>query len=197
MKHLALIGTGYVGATGAAFAAWAITSLCLDIDDGKAARLQDGVARGLRSGLQEWLHATWLPASSAYAEAVERRQVHLHRGGHTTGGRGVGRGAKVRSLAQSVPHLTHPARDCHQPELLFWTRRPHHGHHQQAPNGVHFAVVSSPEFALCARGSALGLYGSPRTVVLGSGALFSRGGWPGSTSLGCPITSSLTCARQK
>ena len=106
MKTIAVIGTGYVGlTTGTAFADMGNQVRCIDIDEGKIARLQEGILPIFEPGLQEVVVRNMgtgrLRFTTSYAEGLRGAQFIFIAVGTPDDGSGGADLSQVRTAAKS------------------------------------------------------------------------------------------------
>ena len=173
MKRICIIGTGYVGlVTGSCFADLGNQVTCLDIDEAKIARLDEGVMPIFEPGLEEIVRrnraAGRLAFTTSYAQGLENAEFIFIAVNTPEGMEGEADLRYVRSAAQQIAQtLDHDAVIINKSTVPIGTGdlvvsiidrhvRP----------GIQVAVVSNPEFLR--EGSAVYDCQHPDRVVLGS-----------------------------
>ncbi len=173
MKHIAVIGTGYVGlVTGTCFADLGNKVICIDIDERKIEILRSGGVPIYEPGLQEVIQrnvaAGRLSFTTSYAEGLRDAEFVFIAVGTPSGVDGEADLQYVRMAAESIAQtMDHPLIIINKSTVPVGTgdwvadiiRK-----HQPTP--IEFAVVSCPEFLR--EGSALADFMAPDRVVLGS-----------------------------
>ena len=174
MKTIAVIGTGYVGlTTGTSFADMGNRVRCIDIDEGKIARLREGQLPIYEPGLQEVvvrnIATGRLSFTTSFEEGLSDVQFVFIAVGTPDDGSGGADLSQVRSAARAIAKkLDHSVIVINKSTVPIGTgdlvtsiinehKRP----------DVTFSVVSNPEFLR--EGSAVADCMSPDRVVLGSG----------------------------
>lgn len=173
MKTIAVIGTGYVGlTTGTSFADMGNQVRCIDIDEGKIARLQQGILPIYEPGLQEVvvrnLGTGRLRFTTSFAEGLRDAQFVFIAVGTPDDGSGGADLSQVRSAAKSIAELLdHSVIVINKSTVPIGT-----GDlvasiiNEHKRSDVTFSVVSNPEFLR--EGSAVVDCMAPDRVVLGS-----------------------------
>ncbi|MBN1640588.1 MAG: UDP-glucose/GDP-mannose dehydrogenase family protein [Anaerolineae bacterium] len=173
MKHIAIIGTGYVGlVTGACFADLGNQVVCIDIDEAKIAQLDANVMPIFEPGLEEIVRRNRagrrLSFTLSYAEGLRDAEFVFIAVNTPEGMEGEADLRYVRSAAQQIAEaLDHDAIVVNKSTVPIGTgdlvaslvdryKQP----------GVTVAVVSNPEFLR--EGSAVHDCQHPDRVVLGS-----------------------------
>ncbi len=173
MKHIAVVGTGYVGlVTGTCFADLGNKVICIDIDERKIEVLRSGGVPIYEPGLQEVIQrnvaAGRLSFTTSYAEGLRDAEFVFIAVGTPSGVDGEADLQYVRMAAESIAQtMDHPLIIINKSTVPVGTgdwvadiiRK-----HQPTP--IEFAVVSCPEFLR--EGSALADFMAPDRVVLGS-----------------------------
>jgi len=173
MKHICVLGTGYVGlVTGTCFADLGNQVVCVDIDVEKITKLKRGVMPIYEPGLEEMVkrnaQAGRLRFTTEYSEGVAGAEFVFIAVDTPAGSGGEADLRYVRSAATSLAEvMDHPLIIVNKSTVPIGTgdyvaevvRR--HLNHQVA-----FSVVSNPEFLR--EGSAVHDFLNPDRVVLGS-----------------------------
>ncbi len=173
MRHIAVIGTGYVGlVTAVGFADLGNRVIGVDIDEAKVERLREGKAPFFEPGLEELLQrnlkAGRLSFTTEYAEAVPQAEFVFITVGTPMGEDG---GAEMRYVEMAVEGI---GRTMEGHTIIInkstvpvgtgdWVAE---RLSQFVRPGVSFAVVSNPEFLR--EGSAVNDFFNPDRIVLGS-----------------------------
>jgi len=173
MKHICVIGVGYVGlVTGTCFADLGNQVVCVDIDQAKIERLRQGVMPIYEPGLEEAVHrnmaAGRLSFTISYKEGLEQAEFAFIAVGTPEGVDGEADLRHVRAAAESI------ARTMKGPLIIVNKSTVPVGTgdwvadivRQHQPSPIPFAVVSNPEFLR--EGSAIADFLHPDRVVLGS-----------------------------
>src|SRR5947209_8510260 len=105
MKNITVIGTSYVGlTTGVSFADMGNQVICIDIDQAKIDRLNDGIMPIHEPGLQEVvvrnMRANRLRFTTSYEEGMREAEFVFIAVGTPDNGRGGADLSQVRSAAQ-------------------------------------------------------------------------------------------------
>jgi len=173
VRNIAVIGVGYVGlVTGACFADLGNRVTCLDINEEKIKRLQQGIMPIYEPGLEELVErnvrAGRLSFTTSYAEALEEAEFAFISVGTPEGVDGEADLRYVRMAAESIAEeLNHPIVIVNKSTVPVGT-----GDwvadiiRAQRGDEVVFSVVSCPEFLR--EGSAISDFMNPDRVVLGS-----------------------------
>ena len=173
MKRICIIGTGYVGlVTGACFADLGNQVVCLDIDEQKIAKLDEGVMPIFEPGLEEIVRrnraAGRLSFTTSYAQGLENAEFIFIAVNTPEGMEGEADLRYVRSAAQQIAEeLSHDAVIINKSTVPIGTGdlvASIVDRHVQP--GYKVAVVSNPEFLR--EGSAVHDCQHPDRVVLGS-----------------------------
>ncbi|MFQ5594354.1 MAG: UDP-glucose dehydrogenase family protein [Anaerolineae bacterium] len=173
MKNICVIGTGYVGlVTGTCFADLGNNVTCVDIDESKISKLQQGVMPIYEPGLGEMVHRNVgqrrLRFTLSYEEGIRDSDFIFICVDTPSGTEGEADLHYVRDVARGVGQvLDHPVVIVNRSTVPIGTgdvvanvvRR-----HLEEP--VKFAVVSNPEFTR--EGSAVTDFLNPDRVVLGA-----------------------------
>jgi len=174
MSNICIVGTGYVGlVTGACFADLGHRVICLDVDEGKIARLKQGIMPIYEPGLEELVQRNArggrLSFTSAYPEALAEAEFAFIAVGTPSGVDGEADLQYVRTVAESIADVVnHPIIVVNKSTVPVgtgdWvadiiTKR-------RGGNDPGFPVVSNPEFLR--EGSAINDFMNPDRVVLGS-----------------------------
>lgn len=174
MSNICIVGTGYVGlVTGACFADLGHRVICLDVDEGKIARLKQGIMPIYEPGLEELVQRNArggrLSFTSAYPEALAEAEFAFIAVGTPSGVNGEADLQYVRTVAESIADVVnHPIIVVNKSTVPVgtgdWvadiiTKR-------RGGNDPDFPVVSNPEFLR--EGSAINDFMNPDRVVLGS-----------------------------
>lgn len=174
MSNICIVGTGYVGlVTGACFADLGHRVICLDVDEGKIARLKQGIMPIYEPGLEELVQRNArggrLSFTSAYPEALAEAEFAFIAVGTPSGVDGEADLQYVRTVAESIADVVnHPIIVVNKSTVPVgtgdWvadiiTKR-------RGGNDPDFPVVSNPEFLR--EGSAINDFMNPDRVVLGS-----------------------------
>jgi UDPglucose 6-dehydrogenase len=173
MKTIAVIGTGYVGlTTGTAFADMGNQVRCIDIDQGKIARLQEGILPIFEPGLQEVVVRNMgtgrLRFTTSFADGLRDAQFIFIAVGTPDDGSGGADLSQVRSAAKSIAEtlegsvivVNKSTVPIGTGDLVTSIINEH------KRSDATFAVVSNPEFLR--EGSAVMDCMKPDRVVLGS-----------------------------
>src|SRR5947209_10324770 len=193
MKNITVIGTSYVGlTTGTSFADMGNQVTCIDVDEEKIARLQQGILPIHEPGLQEVvvrnMRAGRLRFTTSYEEGLSEATYVFIAVGTPDDGSGGADLSQVRAAARSIAeHLDHSVVVVNKSTVPIGT-----GDlvtsiiDEYRTEDVTFSVVSNPEFLR--EGSALADCMNPDRVVLGSsdGEAMDRVGGLYS-SLGAPV----------
>jgi UDPglucose 6-dehydrogenase len=174
MRHIAVIGTGYVGlVTGACFAQLGNIVVCLDVEPSRIESLQRGTVPFFEPGLQELvlrnLHSGRLSFTSGAAEGLRGSEIVFIAVGTPMGSDGHADLAQVRSAAMDIAlHLdrekivvnksTVPVETGDLVSALI-------REHKRVDHRV--MVVSNPEFLR--EGSAIADFMRPDRIVIGAG----------------------------
>jgi UDPglucose 6-dehydrogenase len=173
MKHIAVIGTGYVGlVTGTCFADLGNKVTCVDIDEGKIKTLQEGGIPIYEPALEEVVRrnaaAGRLSFTTSYAEALKGAEFVFIAVGTPSGVDGEADLGYVRMAAETIAEtMDHPLVIINKSTVPVGT-----GDwvaeiiRKRQPQPIPFSVVSCPEFLR--EGSALSDFMNPDRVVLGS-----------------------------
>lgn len=173
MRHLCIIGTGYVGlVTGACFADLGNQVACLDIDQAKIDGLNQNVMPIYEPGLEEVVRRNRLVGrlafTTSYAEGLKEADFVFIAVNTPEGMEGEADLRYVRTAAQSIAEtLDHDAIVVNKSTVPIGTGDLVAGiieRHKKAD--VHIRVVSNPEFLR--EGSAVYDCQNPDRVVLGS-----------------------------
>ncbi len=173
MKHITVIGTGYVGlVTGTCFADLGNKVVGLDIDESKIQALQQGIVPIFEPGLEEMvrrnMEAGRLSFTTSYEEALKDADFVFVAVGTPEGVDGEADLRYVRMAAESIAKaMDHPIIVVNKSTVPVGTgdfvadiiRK-----YQREP--IPFAVVSNPEFLR--EGSAIHDFLNPDRVILGS-----------------------------
>ncbi|MEA3375592.1 MAG: UDP-glucose/GDP-mannose dehydrogenase family protein [Chloroflexota bacterium] len=173
MKNITVIGAGYVGlVTGVCLADLGNRVVCLDIDEAKVEKLNQGEMPIYEPGLEDLVErnvkAGRLSFTTAYSEGLEGAEFVFIAVGTPEGVDGEADLRYVRMAARSIAEeMDHPMVIVNKATVPVGT-----GDwvadliRQYRNDDVDFAVVSNPEFLR--EGSAIGDFLSPDRVVLGS-----------------------------
>ena len=173
MKNICVVGAGYVGlTTGACFADLGNRVVLLDILEERIQQLRDGVMPIYEPGLEEVVKRNVkhgrLSFTTSYAEALQDAEfafIAVNTPGRDDGAADL---KHVRSAAETIAkHLTHPLIIINKSTVPVGAGdfvADVISKHQTS--GVHFAVVSNPEFLR--EGSAIQDFLNPDRIVLGS-----------------------------
>ncbi len=173
MRNITVIGTGYVGlTTGTSFADMGNQVMCVDVDEGKIERLQEGILPIYEPGLQEVvvrnMTAGRLGFTTSYEDGMRDAEFVFIAVGTPDTGRGGADLSQVRAAAQGIAEvLHHPIIVVNKSTVPIGTGdlvTSIIDEHRRAD--VPFAVVSNPEFLR--EGSALVDCSQPDRVVLGA-----------------------------
>jgi len=173
MKTICIIGTGYVGlVTGTCFADLGNRVFCVDIDEEKIAKLQQGIMPIYEPGLEEMVRRNAaqgrLHFTTSYEEGIREAEFIFICVDTPSGAEGEADLRYVRSAAKGIGEvLDHPVIIVNRSTVPIGTgdivadvvRR-----HLKKP--VEFAVVSNPEFTR--EGSAVHDFLNPDRIVLGA-----------------------------
>ena len=173
LSSICVVGTGYVGLTvGAGLADLGHEVICLDIDAAKIGALQQGhipiFEPGLETLVARNVTASRLRFSTEYAEAIPHRDFVFIAVDTPTGAAGEANlDAVDSSTSLAAPHLsadtiivTKSTVPIGTGDLVARIANEHQ------PDGMHFPVVSNPEFQR--EGSAVQDFLKPDRVVIGS-----------------------------
>lgn len=175
MKHIAVIGTGYVGlCTAATFARVGNRVVGVDIDIDKVARLTAGEAIIFEPGLEELLRenaaAGRLTFTTDYSGAIPGADFVFICVDTPTGANEGADMHHVRAAARSIAHMLDPS---HRTIVVDKSTMPVGSGdmiaailHAESPPGTSFAVVANPEFLR--EGSAVHDSFHPDRIVIGS-----------------------------
>lgn len=192
MNDIAVIGTSYVGlTTGVAFADMGNRVVCVDVDEGKIARLKAGKLPihepGLHEVVMRSVSAGRLSFSTSYEEGLKRAEFVFIAVGTPDDGTGGADLSQVRAAAQSVAeHMHRPIVVVNKSTVPIGTgdvvTRIINEHRRTS---VEFSVVSNPEFLR--EGSALLDCLQPDRVVLGGPREAAERVAQLYRPLGCPV----------
>jgi UDPglucose 6-dehydrogenase len=173
VRNIAVVGVGYVGlVTGACFADLGNRVICLDINEEKIKRLEQGIMPIYEPGLEELVErnvrAGRLCFTTSYAEALVDAEFIFIAVGTPEGVDGEADLRYVRMAAESIAEaLDHPAIIVNKSTVPVgtgdWVAEIVRARRE---NDVEFSVVSCPEFLR--EGSAISDFMNPSRVVLGS-----------------------------
>jgi UDPglucose 6-dehydrogenase len=173
MKHIAVVGTGYVGlVTGTCVAEIGNHVTCIDIDERKIQMLREGGVPIYEPGLEEVVHrnvaAGRLCFTTSYAEGLRDAEFVFIAVGTPSGVDGEADLQYVRMAAESIAQtMDHALIIINKSTVPVgtgdWVADIVHKHQ---PVPIPFSVVSCPEFLR--EGSALVDFMNPDRVVLGS-----------------------------
>ncbi len=173
MKKISVIGTGYVGlVTGTCFADLGNRVTCIDIDESKISRLQQGIMPSYEPGLEEMVRRNAqqgrLHFTLSYEEGLREAEFIFICVDTPSGAEGEANLSYVRDAARGIAEvLDHPVIIINRSTVPIGT-----GDivanvvRQHLRNPVPFAVVSNPEFTR--EGSAVTDFLNPDRVVLGA-----------------------------
>jgi UDPglucose 6-dehydrogenase len=173
LRNICVVGTGYVGlTTGVCFADLGNTVNCIEINPEKLAQLRSGKSPIYEPGLEELqernMRAGRLCFTDDYASGMADAEFIFITVGTPMGEDGAADLSYVKAAAQGIgQHLKGAAIIIDKStvpvgtgDMVFGIIAKH------AAPGVHFAVVSNPEFLR--EGSALSDFFKPDRIVLGS-----------------------------
>jgi len=173
MKHIAVIGVGYVGlVSGACFADLGNRVICLDINAERIANLKRNIMPIYEPGLEELVErnvkAGRLLFTTSYAEALKDVEFVFIAVGTPSDVDGQADLRYVRMAAESIADaMEHPLVVVNKSTVPVgtgdWVAEIIHNRRPDAPE---FAVVSCPEFLK--EGSAISDFMNPDRTVLGS-----------------------------
>ena len=176
MKHICVVGTGYVGlVTGTCFADLGNHVVCLDINEEKIDRLRAGDLPIFEPGLEELVArnaaAGRLVFTTSYAEAVPQADFCFIAVPTPSGSEGEADLGYVRAAAASLAdHLKDGAIVVNKSTVPIGTvdrvDQVIERHLSPERKGIRFAVVSNPEFLR--EGAAVQDFMHPDRVVLGA-----------------------------
>ncbi len=173
MKNITVIGVGYVGLiTGVCLADLGNRVVCLDINEEKIKKLEQGVMPIYEPGLEDLVErnvkAGRLSFTTSYAEALEDAEFAFIAVGTPEGVDGEADLRYVRMAAKSIAdEMDHPIIIVNKATVPVGTGDWVADLIRQYRNGdIEFAVVSNPEFLR--EGSAISDFLNPDRVVLGS-----------------------------
>ncbi len=171
--HIAVIGTGYVGlVTGACFAEFGVDVTCVDIDESKIARLQDGIIPIYEPGLDQLVarnvQAGRLHFTTSLKEAVERSLVIFIGVGTPPNEDGTPNMSYVEAAATSIAEFMTDYKVIVTKSTVpvgtgKWLRKTIQERQKTKTN---FGVASNPEFLR--EGAAISDFMRPDRVVIGS-----------------------------
>ena len=173
MKHISVLGAGYVGlVTGACFADLGNQVICLDIDEKKIQALNEGKVPIYEPGLEELIRrnvqAGRLSFTESYEEGLREAEFVFVAVGTPSGVDGEADLQYVRMAAESIARtMDHPLIIINKSTVPVGTgdwMADIISKHQEEP--IPFWVVSNPEFLR--EGSAIHDFMNPDRVVLGS-----------------------------
>jgi len=171
--HIAVIGTGYVGlVTGACFAEFGVDVTCVDVDEQKIERLNDGVMPIYEPGLEQLVtkntHAGRLRFTTNVGEAVEQALVIFLAVGTPPKDDGSPDLSFIEAAATSIADHLHD----YKVIVTKSTVPIGTGEHirslvnERKKSRANFGVVSNPEFLR--EGAAINDFMRPDRVVIGS-----------------------------
>ena len=171
--HIAVIGTGYVGlVTGACFAEFGVDVTCVDVDEQKIERLNDGVMPIYEPGLEQLVtkntHAGRLRFTTNVGEAVEQALVIFLAVGTPPKDDGSPDLSFIEAAATSIADHLHD----YKVIVTKSTVPIGTGEHirslvnERKKSRANFGVVSNPEFLR--EGAAISDFMRPDRVVIGS-----------------------------
>jgi UDPglucose 6-dehydrogenase len=170
--QIAVIGSGYVGlVTGACFAEFGVEVCCVDVDDGKIAKLSRGQATiyepGLEQLIQKNLQAGRLRFTTDLRSAVESAAVVFLAVGTPSSPDGSADLSFVETAAAEVARHTHDYKVIVMKSTVpvGTGKRLTTLIKENLPAPVPFSVVSNPEFLR--EGAAIGDFMRPDRVVIG------------------------------
>jgi len=191
MSNICVVGTGYVGlVTGACFADLGNRVMCLDVDEGKIAKLKQGIMPIYEPGLEETVQRNArggrLVFTTDYGEALADAEFAFIAVGTPSGVDGEADLQYVRAVAESIADVvSHPIIVVNKSTVPVGTgdwvadviTRQRGGNDLDGSTGrsaegsrrglaASFAVVSNPEFLR--EGSAINDFMNPDRIVLGS-----------------------------
>jgi UDPglucose 6-dehydrogenase len=171
--HIAVIGTGYVGlVTGACFAEFGVDVICVDIDESKIARLQDGIIPIYEPGLDQLVarnvQAGRLHFTTNLKEAIERSLVVFIGVGTPPNDDGTPNMSYVESAATSIAEFMTDYKVIVTKSTVpvgtgKWLRKIIQERQKTKTN---FGIASNPEFLR--EGAAISDFMRPDRVVIGS-----------------------------
>ena len=171
--HIAVIGTGYVGlVTGACFAEFGVDVTCVDIDESKIARLQDGIIPIYEPGLDQLVarnaQAGRLHFTTSLKDAVERSLVIFIGVGTPPNEDGTPNMSYVEAAATSIAEFMTDYKVIVTKSTVpvgtgKWLRKIIQTRQKTKTN---FGVASNPEFLR--EGAAISDFMRPDRVVIGS-----------------------------
>ena len=171
--HIAVIGTGYVGlVTGACFAEFGVDVTCVDIDENKIARLQDGIIPIYEPGLDQLVarnaQAGRLHFTTSLKDAVERSLVIFIGVGTPPNEDGTPNMSYVEAAATSIAEFMTDYKVIVTKSTVpvgtgKWLRQIVQERQKTKTN---FGVASNPEFLR--EGAAISDFMRPDRVVIGS-----------------------------
>jgi UDPglucose 6-dehydrogenase len=171
--HIAVIGTGYVGlVTGACFAEFGVDVTCVDVDEGKIDRLNNGIMPIYEPGLEQLVtknsNAGRLRFTTNVADAVEQALVIFLAVGTPPKADGSPDLSFVEAAASSIADHMHD----YKVVVTKSTVPIGTGEHirrlisERKKSRANFGVVSNPEFLR--EGAAINDFMRPDRVVIGS-----------------------------
>jgi UDPglucose 6-dehydrogenase len=173
MKNIAVIGTGYVGlVTGVCLSDLGNRVVCVDIDEEKVQKLNQGVMPIYEPGLEDLVErnvrAGRLSFTTSYSEGLQGAEFVFVAVGTPEGVDGEADLRYVRMAARSIAGvMDHPVIIVNKATVPVGTGDWVADIIRQYRNGdIDFAVVSNPEFLR--EGSAISDFLAPDRVVLGS-----------------------------
>ncbi|OGO40371.1 MAG: UDP-glucose 6-dehydrogenase [Chloroflexi bacterium RBG_16_57_9] len=173
MKNICVLGTGYVGlVTGTCFADLGNQVTCVDIDEHKIQKLNDGIMPIYEPGLEEMVKRNYqagrLRFTTSYPEGVSAAEFVFIAVDTPSGSEGEADLRYIRSAAEGLAEvMDHPLIIVNKSTVPIGT-----GDfvadmlHRKLKKDISFSVVSNPEFLR--EGSAVYDFLYPDRVVLGS-----------------------------
>ncbi len=172
MKNICMIGAGYVGlVTATCFADLGNRVVCLDVDENKIAKLEQGIMPIYEPGLEELVKrnvaAHRLAFTTSYADALKDAEFAFIAVGTPSGVDGEADLQYVRSAVEAIAdHVDHPIIIVNKSTVPVGTGDWVAEIVRRRRSDLEFSVVSNPEFLR--EGSALADFMQPDRVVLGS-----------------------------